>query len=254
MIENSRTCPLILSFILTTSTCLFPPAAFSKDGIPVNIHGVNYTAEPFQYVISDPEAPANTAGGEHVEPFSAGGIMCCYDLPRQWKPGMKARVDVTYWTKDSNNRNLRENKHSQLVDIPRYEYAKAEELWILRTKDGRVELVSSDLQPDHRNWPGKTKGWPMPSIAYQQERWELYRKIAENSVLSAKQLLSEIESDPENAAHESWEFDKKHSRDVDLTKFSGPDDPAYFANLKQRYEEWLSHAQKKLEMILSRKP
>jgi hypothetical protein len=254
MIVNSRTRSLILSFVMTASVCLFPPIVFSKDGIPVSIHGVNYTAEPFQYVISDPETSANSAGGEHVEPFSAGGIMCCYYLPEQWKPGLKARVDVIYWTKDSNNKNLHANKMSQLVDVPTYRLANENELWILRTPENGVELVLSDVQPNHRDWPGNIKGWPVASLTYRRERWEIYRKIAEGNVRMFRELLNELNDNPGKSASESWGVDKKYRRDIDLAEFSGPEDPKYRAYLKKRYESGIVKAENELKVIIGQKP
>lgn len=35
--------------------------------LPVSIHGVNYTVEPFSYVLTDPSDPKNTIGGELIE-------------------------------------------------------------------------------------------------------------------------------------------------------------------------------------------
>jgi hypothetical protein len=35
------------------------------------------------------------------------------------------------------------------------------ELWVLRGADGSMSVVSSDFQPDHPNWPGRVKDWPV---------------------------------------------------------------------------------------------
>lgn len=39
----------------------------------VSVHGVNYTANPFRFVLVDAKNPANgTGGGEHISPFGGG--------------------------------------------------------------------------------------------------------------------------------------------------------------------------------------
>lgn len=40
--------------------------------ISVNVHGVNYTADEFRYMVVDPNNPSSKGGGELIEPFSGG--------------------------------------------------------------------------------------------------------------------------------------------------------------------------------------
>jgi hypothetical protein len=246
----------LLSFIpllLTACTVFTSPLATSKDGVSVNIHGVNYTADSFQYVIVDPKDPANSGGGEHIGPFSAGGIMCCYVLPKQWKPGIQVRVQATYWHKQGADGKLQEIKQEHMVEVPRYADGKVGELWVVRTKEGTIELVSSDVQPDHPDWPGRVKGWPEPSLAYQRERWELYLKLAQGSVNTYRSLLSDLESNPQREIHEAWNFQKKYSQD-ELSAFAGPDDPVFATYLKKRYAEGLKRSEIKLENVKKARP
>lgn len=49
-------------------------AACAKNTVPVSVHGVNYAADEFSYVIEDPANKKNTAGGETVGPFAAGAV------------------------------------------------------------------------------------------------------------------------------------------------------------------------------------
>ena len=44
----------LLSILLSTCTAFTSSPANSKDGVSVSLHGVNYTAESFQYVLIDP--------------------------------------------------------------------------------------------------------------------------------------------------------------------------------------------------------
>lgn len=156
-----RICLRLLSFLpiaLTACTVLTSLPSSSKSGVSVNIHGVNYTADSFQYVLVDPKDPSNTGGGEHIGPFSAGGIMCCYELPNQWTPGIKVLVQATHWNKKDADGKLQEIRQVHMVEVPPYVGGKPGELWVLRTKEGEIELVSSDFQPNHRDRPGRVKG------------------------------------------------------------------------------------------------
>ena len=228
-------------------------ASSSKNGVSVNVHGVNYTAEPFRYAIVDPKDPTNEAGGEHIEPFAAGGIMCCFTLPKKWSPGMKVEIRSTHWLPEDPAGQLPEVKKVHTVDVPPYPDGKAGELWVLRTAEGGIDLVSSDLQPNHPQWPGKVKGWPVPSLAYQRERWELYRKLAKGNVETYQVLLSELNEDPKKRLMSAWEYDKKYSRD-EVRRFTGADDPAYANYLKARYTDGLKRSQAKLDRLIKEKP
>ena len=129
----------------------------SGKGVSVSVHGVNYTANPFTFVVVDPNDESNIGGGEHIGPFAAGGIMCCFTLPKKWKPGMKVQVRSTHWLPRNDKDELPEVEKLYTVDVPPYANGKVGELWVLRTSDGGIEVVSTDLQPDHPQWPGRSK-------------------------------------------------------------------------------------------------
>jgi hypothetical protein len=245
----------VIPVLLTACATMTSPLAVSKEGISVSIHGVNYTDRPFQYVLVDPKDPGNTGGGEHIGPFSAGGIMCCYTLPKRWAPGHQVQVRATHWLAKDANGKLPEISNVYTVDIPRYIDDHAGELWVLRTKEGNIEVVSSDLQPNHPEWPGKVKGWPEPTISYQRERWELHRQLAESSVNNYVKLMSDLEHEPSKKAQESWDLDKKVSIRIDEIKdFSGPTDPAYLIHLRKRYQNGLARSKQRLQDIMENKP
>lgn len=242
-----------LAILLTACAVSTPSMATSKNGVSVSLHGVNYTAESFQYVVTDPKDPSNSGGGEHIAPFSAGGTMCCYKLPKQWAPGLQVQVHATHWEKLGPEKKLEEITHVHMVELPRFPDKKIGALWVLRTKEGEIELVITDVQPSHPDWPGRVKGWPVPSLEYRQERWELYRKSAQGNVDLYQSLLSKLHRDPQKELQESWEYDKKQ-RSKEVSVFNGPEDRAYAAYLEKRYLEGLKRSELRLEQILKAKP
>jgi hypothetical protein len=243
----------ILPILLTACAVFTPSMATSSNGVSVSLHGVNYTGESFQYVVGDPKDPSNSGGGEHISPFSAGGTMCCYQLPKRWAPGIQVQVQATYWTENGPEKKLEEITQVHMVELPRFPDKEIGALWVLRTKEGAIELVLSNVQPDHPDWPGRVKGWPEPSLEYRRERWELYRYSAQVDVDNYKKLLSELQRNPQKRVREAWDFEKQQ-RNAEISIFSGSDDPAFAAYLKKDYVEGLRRSKLRLEKVLEAKP
>lgn len=217
----------------------------------VGLHGVNYSDREFSYFIADPEDPNKTTGGEHIAPFAGGGTTCCAALPSKWKPGTRIRLTTIHWLKKRPDGSLPEVTEEHEVEVP--EYAEAGELWVVRDADGRISVVSSNVQPDHPAWPGKIKGWPVPSLEYQRERWELYRKLAQGNVDLYLSLSEELEQFPNDHARKTWEHDKEYSA-AEIAKFTGPTDPRYIVHLKEDYTNGLKRSKARLEEIMEAKP
>jgi hypothetical protein len=243
----------ILPILLTACAVLTPSTATSSNGVSVSLHGVNYTGESFQYVVGDPKDPSNSGGGEHISPFSAGGTMCCYQLPKRWAPGIQVQVQATHWTEKGPEKKLEEITQVHMVELPRFPDREVAALWVLRTKEGAIELVFSNVQPDHPDWSGRVKGWPEPSLEYRRERWELYRNLAEDSVENNRNLLSGLQAKSQQDLRKSWELHKRYNRE-EVSEFTGPEDPAFSAYLKKRYVDGLRHSELKLQQILKAKP
>ena len=164
--------------------------------VDVSLHGVNYSDRVFSYTVKDPLAKNKSgAGGELIDPFGAGGTMCCVTLPMIWRSGLKLQVDTTYWLEKRPDGVLPEIKETRLVDVPPYVEGKPGELWVLRAADGGISVISSDFQPDHPKWPGKTKGWPVPSLDYRRERWKILYDHEQGGVEDALSLLEELKRD-----------------------------------------------------------
>lgn len=227
-------------------------AAPSGNSVAVSVHGVNYTAEPFRYSLIDPKDESNGVG-EHIGPFSGGGIMCCYSLPKQWTPGLKVNIRSVHWLPKDAKGALPKVEKIYTVDLPPYPNGKAGELWVLRTAEGGVDLVSSDVEPGHPQWPGKVKGWPEPSLAYQRERWELYKKIAEGKVRVYRQSLDELRTNTRAHLLRNWDHDRER-HPGEISRFSGPDDRSYTEYKKDEYIEGLRHAEAELSELLKEKP
>jgi hypothetical protein len=234
--------------------CLFcllsqPALAFrGKPTVPVSVHGVNYSNEEFSYTVEDPNDAKNKAGGELINRFAAGGTMCCYELPRQWRPGLQVKVNSTHWLAKQADGKLPEVKQTLVVDVPPYAEGKPGELWVLRRADGSVKVVSSDYQPDHEKWPGEVKGWPVPSLEYRRERIKIHISVAQANLEASKSLLLELKNDPSRRSNEAWEFKKKYSP-KELEAFSGSDDPNFGNWLQTSYEASLRRSEARISEL-----
>ena len=230
------------------------PACERHTTVDVSLHGVNYSDRVFSYSVKDPLAKGKSgAGGELIDPFGAGGTMCCVTVPMTWRPGLKLQVDTTYWLDKRPDGVLPEIKETRLVDVPPYVDGKPGELWVLRAADGGVSVVSSDFQPDHPKWPGKTRGWPVPSLEYRRERWKIVLDHEEGHVHNALALLDELRANPNARAREAWEHAKKYEP-ANIKNFLGPDDPRYIAYLKTDYEKYLEDSRRRVAEVMEEKP
>lgn len=228
-------------------------AACGKFSVPVSIHGVNYSVEPFSFVLKDPVDPKNEGGGELVDSYSAGGTTCCYELPKKWRLGIKVSIQSRHWVGKNAGDSLHFINGNHLVEVPPYEDGKPGELWVLRAADGSMDIVSSDVQPDHRSWPGKIKGWPIPSLAYQRERWDLYIKQQSDYIAMFESLLKKFDTSPDKAAQGDWDVSMKNDQ-KSLAGFSGPSDPKFRIRLKKEYEQGLVESRVELARLQAGRP
>lgn len=228
-------------------------AACEKSSIPVSIHGVNYSVEPFSFVLKDPVDPKNEGGGELVDSYAAGGTTCCYELPKRWRPGLKVSIQIKHWVGKNADNSLHDIDSTHLVEIPEYADGKPCELWVLRSTDGGLDIVSSDFQPDHPKWPGKVKGWPIPSLAYQRERWDIYIDVQEGYLNAYTGLQKKLLAFPDKAAEEAWEHALKYEKES-LKTFNGPEDPKYRAMLKENYHKGIQEIVAEISRLRKGRP
>jgi hypothetical protein len=228
-------------------------AGCGKSALPVSIHGVNYSVDPFSFELQDPSDPKNKGDGELVDSYAAGGTTCCYELPKKWRPGIKVTIQSKHWVGKADDNSLHDIAGTHLIEVPRYADGKPGELWVLRAANGTMDIVSSDLQPDHPQWPGKVKGWPIPSLAYQRERWDLYINHQKHYVTTFQELLKKFESNPDQAAKDAWNTDTQYDKKA-LIGFTGPTDAKFRAKLKQEYDAGLKASLAELERFQKGRP
>jgi hypothetical protein len=238
--------------------CLGVPtltACAKPDGpnVPVSIHGVNYSEEAFSYILVDPANPENKGGGELIDAFSAGGTACCFQLPRKWRAGIKIEIRSTHWLPKLPDRTLPEVKRVDVVELPPYGLGKAGDLWVLRSSEGAMSIVSTDLQPDHQKWPGAVKGWPIPSLAFQREHHDLLISLVESDIRAAEEMQREYQKDPERSAAESWVLFQKYSHE-ESKGFAGPKDPKFINHLIQTTASNLKVDRLKMKSLKESRP
>ena len=244
---------LVLCSSMLTA-CAKPGASGTAgESIPAPIHGVNYTAEPFSFVVIDPQNPKNYGGGEIINSYGAGGTMCCYSLPVKWRPGLKVEITETYWLPMKADQTLPEVKKKHVVEVPAYQGGEVGALWVLRGPGGEMTVVSSGVQPDHPSWPGKTKGWPIPSVEYQRQLQDQSIAESQSTVDLYVSSLDELSKDPGKHAKEEWDSIKV-LQPARIKSFKGPDDQAYLAMLRRDYEGHLARAQSDLKKKKAARP
>ena len=227
--------------------------ACGKSALPVSIHGVNYSVEPFSFELRDPNNPKNRGDGELVDSYAAGGTTCCYELPKKWQPGLKVMIQSKHWLGKAADDSLHDVAGTQVIDLPRYPDGKPGELWVLRAANGTMDIVSSDVQPDHPKWPGKVKGWPVPSLAYQRQRYDLYIEHQQTFINALERLTAKLIASPDEAAQEMWDHSSEYNK-KELIGFDGPFDPKYRAKLKREYAEGLEQTLAEIARLQKGRP
>jgi hypothetical protein len=173
--------------------------------------------------------------------------------PKKWRAGIKVTINSNHWLGKLDDGTLREVAGTHSVELPRYADGKPGELWVLRAADGTMNLVSSDFQPDHQKWPGKVKGWPVPSLAYQRERWDLYIEHEKGGVKLFEQSLIELDTVPDIRAIDDWNLAQRHNK-KSLAGYSGPSDPRFRRKLRLESEEGLERSRRQLEQLERSRP
>ncbi|WP_445620917.1 DUF3304 domain-containing protein [Kushneria sp. Sum13] len=198
----------LIALLLT----LLPLAACSESSdrhrVGVGVSGVNYTDQSFGgYAVREPGAEKSSAGGEPLGPYSAGGVMCCYNLPKEWHEGLQVelviRRGLKSTTSEGRSREFAERKKNGTVndyirvDVPRYDNADNATLWVEMLPEDQYKVVVSDVDPNHEDWPGDIKGWPVPSDEYRNKL--ILEKIESNEgvIRSFEQGIKDQEGTPD---------------------------------------------------------
>ncbi|MGX9696123.1 DUF3304 domain-containing protein [Janthinobacterium lividum] len=128
-----------------------------------SIQALNYSSREVNYIAV--ENPGNTnsgGGGDSIRPYGQGGSICCFSVPEKWHADLK--VVVVYQLSPD------PTFHRETVSIPPYPDGKGGDIWLIVYEDGSVGAVASHYGPSRPEWPGKIKGYPVPTKAYRDER------------------------------------------------------------------------------------
>ena len=114
-----------------------------------NISGYNHTAEYIhQFYVDD-------AWGGNVFAYAGGGkFVCCLIYPRQWKPGLQAKVRWTTSSSDpaATGEDIVGKWHEAVVSIEKYD--KTGTLNVHFLPDGKIRLIVSNMSDIHPDYPG----------------------------------------------------------------------------------------------------
>uniref|UniRef100_UPI000527DEEF DUF3304 domain-containing protein n=1 Tax=Caldimonas manganoxidans TaxID=196015 RepID=UPI000527DEEF len=212
----------------------------------VAVAAVNYTGKELNAVLFKDPQTGRVAGGSGADPYSASGGMCCYSLPRRWRPGIKVQVRYDWWTGSSRNR------HYEYIEqeLPPYPTDEPGMLWALFYEDGSVEVLASAVDPGHPQWPGRIKHWPIPSRERLLQLWQIeYDKEAR--LLRYYERMAKGFSDKER--REVWDYYSKYWKEK-AQGFDGPDDPRFIEMLKRDGRESLESTKVRLEEMRRNKP
>ena len=142
---------------LLLATCL-PGIAMAA-----SIQALNYSSREVDYIAV--ENPGNTnsgGGGDSIRPYGQGGSICCFSVPEKWHADLK--VVVVYQLSPD------PTFHRETVSVPPYPDGKGGDIWLIVYEDGSVGAVVSLYGPSRPEWPGKIKGYPVPTKEYLDER------------------------------------------------------------------------------------
>lgn len=238
---------LMLCVLVTATGCSSAPKSV---GVP--LVGVNYTDFDYSMSVHDLSDASNRVSSGELTPFSAGGQMCCFTLPPNWRPGMKVRVRSLKGVSE-NGVWVRDDVTEQVIELPRYAGDELGTLWVLQLPNGRVEVLNSSVGPEHPQWSGAVKGWPQPSLAYRTKIWKIHHDQAASSVKVFQEALIAIDTDPLAEAQKSWKFDMRYSPGS-TRGFTGPEDLAYQRAIRTRYIESLEAASGRLIRLKKEQP
>ena len=125
-------------------------AASTHDEATASITSYNHTPDYIHQFYVD-----GTWGGNSFAYGGGGSFVCCVAYPKNWHPGLTAKVK---WTTSSSDPNAegdaaKEHWHEAVVSIDRYE-DEADTLNVHFLPEGKVRLIISNKGPGQRNYPG----------------------------------------------------------------------------------------------------
>jgi len=128
----------IIGGVLMTSAC-------SDATVPVGLRGYNHMKDLTIHVFT-----VNGTMGPNVSTESGGGETCCVSLPRNWRPGLKAKVSWEYDQKEGAANPLPKSQAAEF-DIPEYPFGGS--LQVHFYPKHKVKIVVSPCSPRHPFYP-----------------------------------------------------------------------------------------------------
>lgn len=252
-ISNLLRTALTASLMTLASGCA-TVSAKGNETMMVSVKGVNYSGDVIVFSVDDPLQPKNATGGDRASSYSGAGVQCCIQLPKVWYPGMQLVIDAIVYPVDETDfkREIPRYLKKFTVDVPQYPADQPTELWVIRTPNGNMSIVASNVDPTHEAWPGAIKGWPEPSIAVKRRFWEERVSETKDAIERTKLSLNGERSTPKDLKS-AWDIRKKYEPQ-DIVQFNGPDDPAFGAFLTKQSEVTLKHLEAKLRKLMETRP
>ncbi|WP_230505627.1 DUF3304 domain-containing protein [Janthinobacterium sp. FW305-128] len=162
--------------------CLLLAACLPGVAMAASIQALNYSSREVNYIAV--ENPGNTnsgGGGDAIDPYGQGGTICCFSVPEKWHADLK--VVVVYQLSPD------PTFHRETVSVPPYPDGKAGDIWLIVYEDGSVGVVVSHYGPSRPEWPGKIKGYPVPTKEYRDERRRQKLKREKATLLTLERTL-----------------------------------------------------------------
>lgn len=201
-------------------------SSMPSDHDAVAVTAVNYTGRELSgFLFIDPSDNKKVAGGPPVTPYSGAGTLCCYALPRKWRPGIQVKLRYTWYHSDARH----ERPVFLTAELPPYPTDEPGVLWALFYEDGSVEVLASAVDPGHPKWPGKVKHWPVPSREYKLKLWQI-QYDQEATLLPYYEKMARGLSEQER--QQKWDYYAQRWKEM-IEGFSGPNDPRFIEKLKR---------------------
>lgn len=231
-----------------------------SDTVELNITGADYAGTGIRaFRVKNPDVPDAYGDGGSMAPYGGGGIRCCYQVPKQWHEGLTAEIEVYYPLKGKNGdemsadltkREATDNVTETFnVPVPKYQAPAEGTLWVQFMPDKKIKVVVSDLSPDHEDFPGDVKGWPVPSDEYRISLIDRDIKLAEDDLQFSINRLKEWTNEPTDEALKSlWDTYKKHLKE-EVEGFDGYKDPHFLSDLIRKSKRNIAAEKRKIKKL-----
>lgn len=131
--------------LVVSLICIFATTACSDSTNAVSLRGYNHMK-----VLAIRIFTVNGAMGPNVDTESGGGETCCVTIPKQWRPGLKAKVSWSYDQNDDVASPLPPSQTAE-VDIPEYHFVGAVHVHFYEKH--KIKIVVSKCSPRHPFYP-----------------------------------------------------------------------------------------------------